>query len=538
MNYVKFYLGVVLIAAFSNGIWATDYFVDGANGNDSNSGTVPAAAFSTIQRGIEAAQDGDVVIICDGVYQGDGNRDISFMGKAITVQSQKGPEGCIIECQGNVLEPHTGFIFNLNEGEGSVLHGVTIKNGYQENGGALQCIEASPSVAYCRFIDNNAGYGGGAVYYESASPYFVACDFANNEAVNRGGAVYNNGDSCEGVFVHCRFEQNIAGSYGGAVFNAKNSYHWFNNCLFTNNRAVSMYGGGIYNWDNAGGVLENCTFVHNRASKMGSALRNAGLYFPTVIITNCIFWNNYNDDGDIQQLHNRDTIPLVSHCCIQYSGGSGSGWNSALGQDEGGNLADNPRFASGPEGDFYLSQIAAGQSLTSPCVDAGSDTADALDLSLCSTRTDHEPDAGQADIGFHSMCYSCVEELAGHYLRQAIEIKHQAQQQLSQAIAMENRAIALLGHSGHGNQAKHKAKPQILVALGQELRSYRLISRSIDRLIEALGHLDPDGPVPAVAEVDEAAEEVWRADANGDGIVNILDFSLIMNHWLESPSDE
>jgi nitrous oxidase accessory protein NosD len=51
--------------------------------------------------------------------------------------------------------------------------------------------------------------------------------------------------------------------------------------------------------------------------------------------------------------------------------------------------------------DFHLSQIAAGQSMDSPAVDAGDITALQAGLSRLTTRTDNGPDNGKDDLGYH-----------------------------------------------------------------------------------------------------------------------------------------
>ena len=63
-------------------------------------GTSPATAdvlhvpgeYLTIQAAIDAAVNGDEVIVADGIYTGEGNRDIDFGGKLITVRSENGHE--------------------------------------------------------------------------------------------------------------------------------------------------------------------------------------------------------------------------------------------------------------------------------------------------------------------------------------------------------------------------------------------------------------------------------------------------------------
>ncbi|UCF44472.1 MAG: hypothetical protein JSV99_06070, partial [Planctomycetota bacterium] len=66
-----------------------------------------------------------------------------------------------------------------------------------------------------------------------------------------------------------------------------------------------------------------------------------------------------------------------------------------------GNIHSDPCFVSGPLGDYYLSQVAAGQEIQSPCVDAGSDLAANLGMWIHTTRTDEVGDEGMVDMGYH-----------------------------------------------------------------------------------------------------------------------------------------
>jgi hypothetical protein len=63
-----------------------------------------------------------------------------------------------------------------------------------------------------------------------------------------------------------------------------------------------------------------------------------------------------------------------------------------------GNIQADPAFTGGPEGNLYLSQIAAGQTVQSPCVDAG-DPSSAMVVGT--TRTDGVQDSGVVDMGWH-----------------------------------------------------------------------------------------------------------------------------------------
>ena len=282
--------------------------------------------FPTIQAAISAAANGDIIELTDGTFTGDGNRDMGFMGKAITVRSQSGtPESCIIDCQGGA-EPHRGFFFTSGEGPASRLEGVTITNGSISSGGAgMTCNYASsPTIANCILIANVAGtgLGGGLFCGLSSSPEFQGCAFVSNEAF-----------------------------HGGAIFCGAAS-PTFTRCTFAHNQAVT--GGAIYceGYATDGPTLINCTLYGNSAP-MGAGIHGS-YYDPRVTLTNTVIAFNHGDaimcDGSL--------FTLV--CCDLY-GNEGADWGCVADQyGVNGNISEDPLFCDPENDDFTLE-------CTSPC---------------------------------------------------------------------------------------------------------------------------------------------------------------------------
>jgi hypothetical protein len=100
---------------------------------------------------------------------------------------------------------------------------------------------------------------------------------------------------------------------------------------------------------------------------------------------NLILWGN-TGLGTSGQIYDSTGAFAATYSCIQ------DGFEGV------GNIQSNPTFVVGPEGNFYLSQIAAGQSQQSPCVDAGDP---ASPMVIGTTRTDGVQDAGVIDMGYH-----------------------------------------------------------------------------------------------------------------------------------------
>ncbi len=196
------------------------YVVDPAGGGD----------YATIQEAIDAAADGDVIELTDGTFRGDGNRDVNYLGKAITVCSQSGnATACIIDAEGTADELHRGFLFNSGEGPESILDGVTITGGFSplsltvEAGGAINVVGSadpffftSPTIRNCRFIDNFSPFAVGGVNFFISTGSISDCYFSGNVALGYGcGALAASGYSTVEVS-DCTFENNDCLSGGGA----------------------------------------------------------------------------------------------------------------------------------------------------------------------------------------------------------------------------------------------------------------------------------------------------------------------------------
>ncbi len=368
-----------------------------------------AHPFDAIQEGIDAATGGDTVLVKDGTYTGDGNRDLDFGGRAITVRSENGPDKTIIDCQGTAHEQHRGLVFHSGETAASVVDGLTICRGWESEGGAIGCWNASsPVIANCVLVLNRAWGGGAVACTRGSSATIVGCTLVDNSATYGGGiycdasapiirdcavkeneAVYGGGIACwygsDAAIRDSMIVQNEALSGGGGIYCCYDSNAAITNCAITDNW-TGDYGGGLCSFESSAALM-NCTLSSNTADTDGGAL---ACYKGTFTFRNCILWDN--SPREIQ--YNQADV-TVTYCAVQ--DGTGEPWF-----DPATCIDADPLFVGGPLHEYYLSQTAAGQAVDSPCVDAGSDTAASLGLEHLTTRRDGGLDEGIVDMGYHA----------------------------------------------------------------------------------------------------------------------------------------
>ena len=265
----------------------------------------------TIQSGIDAAQNGDTVLVDDGVYTGEGNVNLDFKGKRITLKSRNGAEATIIDCE-KKLETR-GFIFQNKETVASVLDGFTIKNGNQKFGGGIYLNTSSPTIKNC-VIDSNQSIpgGGGGIDCINSDPIITDCTITRNF----GGGIFIIGNSeHKGVILKEPLTQptlknsTIAENTGHGIYCMRDVNPIIDNCVISHNSARGILyayasltsnpitncriehnaGGGLETWENSVLKIENSIIVRNTARSGGGISCN---YNSEIWVSDCLIAHN------------------------------------------------------------------------------------------------------------------------------------------------------------------------------------------------------------------------------------------------------
>ena len=342
----------------------------------------------TIQAGIDVAENGDTVLVADGTYTGDGNKNLDFRGKAITVTSENGAEHCIIDCEGD----GRGFDVHSGGAENSVVNGFTIKNGKKMYGGGIFCGNSSPTITNCAISGNTTHYDGGGIYCEESSLTITNCTISGNTAeYGSGGAIYCTSSSP--TIINCAISGNTAEDDGGGIYCEESSLT-ITNCTINGN-ALYYFGGGIL-CVYSSLTITNCAISGNGAGCGGGIHCDES----SLTITNCILWDDDPNEIDVYG----DSNLVVTYSDIQ------RGWPGE------GNIDADPKFVDPLNADYHLQP-------DSPCIDAGTpDGAPPDDIE--GNPRDEFPDMGAYEyqkVGIGSI-NGTVTDMAGNPIKRALVI--------------------------------------------------------------------------------------------------------------------
>jgi Regulator of Chromosome Condensation (RCC1) repeat protein len=277
------------------------FYVDLNSTNPTPPYTNLSTAATDIQSAIDAASDGDKVLVNDGTYQTGGRTVYGLLtnrvviDKAITVQSLNGPGATIIkgyQVPGDIYGTNAVRCVYLTNY--AVLIGFTITNGstrsgyyidteHLEDGGGIWCESTDSYISNCVVTGNSAWDAGAGV----RSGTLDRCLITGNSTPNAGGgALY-------GILNDCVISNNFAQWGGGGVYGnppwAFGPPAFVNRCLVINNYTYNN-GGGVY-----GSTCTSCQLIGNSAIELPDYYYAYGGAAEDGLLINCTLKNNHSD---------------------------------------------------------------------------------------------------------------------------------------------------------------------------------------------------------------------------------------------------
>jgi len=336
------------------------------------------ADFNNIQAAINAAVEGDTVIVAEGRYV----ENINFNGRNITLTSTDPCSPDVVAA--TIIDGNRNgsvVTFNRGEDENCVLNGFTITNGNAEYGGGIYLGWppgtppppppppgpppgappppgtpppvygfTGPTITNC-IISGNSGKRGGGIYYENSRPTITNCIITGNSASRDGGGILcgwppgpppppgpitppppppppppglvgsqsspealSEYDLTDHTIKNCTFSGNSASDTGGGIHNLSSNLTIVN-CSFSGNSAD--WGGGMINFS-SNLTIVNCIFSENLADR-GGGMDNGWSIKAT--LENCTFSENSAQSGG-GMYNSEDSKTTLTNC--SFSGNSAS----------------------------------------------------------------------------------------------------------------------------------------------------------------------------------------------------------------------
>jgi len=282
------------------GVAGKTWYVDGSVLASGNGSSWPEA-FETIQEGINAASDGDTVIVARATYL----ENISLTGKDILLRSVDPLDPNVIA---NTIIDGRRFAapavtFQGTETELCILSGFTIQNGNSPYGGGVVGHNSKATIRH-NVIEYNTAENSGGGLYGCDGPIqnnVIEYNMANDSG---GGLAF-----CDGPIQDNTIAWNEARIEGGGLFSCSGPIHdntISDNEALQNGGGLSSCGGTIQNnkilnnhadWNGGGVHWCDGTIRNNTISGNSAAAEGGGLYYCHGAIQNNTISGNSADTG-------------------------------------------------------------------------------------------------------------------------------------------------------------------------------------------------------------------------------------------------
>ena len=239
----------------------------------------------TIQGAIDAASDGDEIIVAPGTYTGTGDQVVNLLGKDITLRSSDGAGVTIIDAE----SARRGLVCSSGESIATIIDGFTIRNGFAAQAAGVYVLQSAPLIRDCMIENCQATTSGSGVILNDSPAIFERCTITGNDSEGSGGGVLMT--FSHATFIDCTISGNQSGGNGGGIW-ADQSEFTLSGCELLNNITLSD-GAGLYMSGHfVEPLVEGCTISGNTGIGMWADGGGISTYECVPTIKGCLISGN------------------------------------------------------------------------------------------------------------------------------------------------------------------------------------------------------------------------------------------------------
>ena len=271
--------------------------------------------YVSFQSEIDAASDGDTILVAPGTYEG----NINFNGKNVVVASEYLTTGDSSYIRTTIIDAkQNGSVvrFENNETNQAALIGFTITGGYSVKGAGVYISGgAEPTLSNLRVLGNSTYIcetddyydeaEGGGVYVNGGSPILEETTIRDNSSELNGGGLYLANTDLD--FIYVTVYNNHALNWGGGLFTTTTTSRIKHTDISLNS---ASRGGAIYAQTFSDLMINNSTFSSNLVSDEGAAFHNTASTFDLVNVA--VAYNESDGQGGAYFMNGTATYELMN----------------------------------------------------------------------------------------------------------------------------------------------------------------------------------------------------------------------------------